>query len=440
MNAIPSYREEDRPMLVTFSKQLKLGVASAATQIEGGSISNSWYDWYQKGHIKDGADPSVANRHYERYAEDAQLMSDMGIGQYRLGLEWARLEPEPGVFDESAFAHYRKELLLLKKHGITPLLTLHHFTNPLWFEHKGAFENANCVDIFLRFAGKVVDELGDIVPEYITINEPNVYATSGYFFGEWPPGQKSLRKSILVMGNMCECHIKAYELIHQKRKAMGFCDTRVSYAHHMRVFAPMNPKNLWHRLSARLMKRLFQTSVSAAFLTGRGGWPLRRMRGVNRGLYCDFHAVNYYSRTAAAGFSADFLKGVPVNDLGWEIYPDGIVHCANELYALAKLPIYITENGTCDNTDAFRSRYIYEHLKALTESSLPVERYYHWCFTDNFEWTEGISARFGIVHVDYDTQIRTIKKSGEFFSKMISEGGVSQEMFDDYCNVDYKMN
>ena len=427
-------------MLLKFNEKLRLGVASAATQIEGGDKNNSWYDWYQKGRSKDGADPSVANMHYERYHEDAQLMHEMGIGHYRLGLEWARLEPEPGVFDEAAFAHYREELLLLKSLGISPLLTLHHFTNPLWFEKAGAFETENGIRVYLRFVNKVIDALGDIVCEYITINEPNVYATSGYFFGEWPPGQKSLFKAVRVMGNMCECHIKAYELIHQKRKWMGFSDTRVSYAHHMRVFTPMNSKNLWHRLCARLMRRLFQTSISSAYLTGRGGWPLRRMRGIKRGLYCDFHAINYYSRTAAKGFSAGFLPGVPVNDLGWEIYPQGIVACAQELYALAKLPVFITENGTCDTTDAFRSRYIYEHLRALTESGLPVESYYHWCFTDNFEWVEGYAARFGIVHVDYETQQRTVKKSGDFFSQMIKEDGVSQEMYDEYCDVDYKMN
>ncbi len=427
-------------MHLTFPERLKLGVASAATQIEGGNQNNSWYDWYQKGHIKDNADPSVATMHYERYTEDAHLMHEMGIGHYRLGLEWARLEPQPGVFDEAAFAHYRDELLLLKKLEIEPLLTLHHFTNPLWFERMGAFESRTCIDIFLRFVSKVIDELGNIVCEYITINEPNVYATSGYFFGEWPPGQKSLPKAIRVMGNMCECHLRAYELIHKKRRAMGFNNTRVSYAHHMRVFAPMNPKNLWHRFSALLMRRLFQTCISSAFLTGRSGWPLRRMRGIKRGLYCDFHAINYYSRTAAKGFTAGFLPGMPVNDLGWEIYPQGIATCANELYALAKLPIYITENGTCDETDAFRSRYIYEHLKALCESSLPVERYYHWCFTDNFEWVEGFTARFGIVHVNYDTQQRTIKNSGAFFSAMIREGGVSQQLFDEYCSAIYKMN
>ncbi|MGE5495302.1 MAG: glycoside hydrolase family 1 protein [Burkholderiales bacterium] len=416
---------------------MQLGVASAATQIEGGNRQNSWYDWYLKGHIKDGSDPSVANMHYERFAEDAQIMHDMGIKHYRLGIEWARLEPERGVFNEAEFRHYREELMLLKQLGIEPLLTIHHFTNPLWFENIGAFENRASVGVFLDFVKKVVEEFGDIVAEYITINEPNVYAVFGFFFGDWPPGRKSLRATIRVLNNMRECHIKAYELIHSIRRGMGREDTKVSYAHHMRVFEPKNRANLWHRICTSLMRRVFQESISKSFLKGQACFPLR---GCKRGLYCDFHAINYYSRSAVAGFKDEYFSGVPVNDLGWEIYPDGIVQNARELYKLARLPIYITENGTCDNADAFRSRYIYEHLKALAESELPVKRYYHWCFTDNFEWLEGFSARFGIVHVDYSTQKRTVKRSGEFFSRMIENRGVTKDMYDEYCAVEYKTN
>lgn len=419
------------------SDDLQLGVSSAATQIEGGNKQNSWYDWFAKGHIKDGADPYVADMHYERYAEDAQLMHDMGVRHYRLGIEWARLEPKQGVFDEAEFRHYREELLLLKQLGIEPLLTIHHFTNPLWFEDTGAFENPASINIFLNFVKKVVEEFGDIVAEYITINEPNVYAVFGFFFGDWPPGKKSLSATVRVLNNMCECHIKAYELIHNIRRGMGREDTRVSYAHHMRVFVPKRPWNVWHRVCTGIMSRVFQTCISKAYLTGKACFPLRRA-AAGKGLYCDFHAVNYYSRSAVAGLREEYFDNVPVNDLGWEIYPGGIVKTAAELYKLSKLPIYITENGTCDNTDMFRSRYICEHIQALVESGLPVKRYYHWCFTDNFEWLEGYSARFGIVHVDYSTQKRTVKRSGEFYSRMIEQRGVTQELYDEYCAVEYK--
>jgi beta-glucosidase len=239
---------------------------------------------------------------------------------------------------------------------------------------------------------------------------------------------------------MAECHVKAYTLIHKQREEMGFIDTKVSYAHHMRVFAPKNPKSTWHRFCTPIMERLFQSSISKTYLTGKRCFPLRAIKDAGCGLFCDFHAINYYSRTAVSGFESGFMDGVPVNDLGWEIYPEGIVKSALDLYALAPLPIYITENGTCDTKDVFRSRYIYEHIKALCESGLPVQRYYHWCFADNFEWVEGYTARFGIVHVDFKTQQRTIKRSGEFFTKMIEAKGVTQEMYNEYCDTAYNIS
>ncbi len=417
-----------------------LGVASAATQIEGGDRNNSWYDWYQKGRIKDGLDPSVATEHYARYEADAALMAKLGIRHYRLGIEWSRLEPERGVYDQAAFAHYRDELALLRSLGIEPLLTLHHFTNPLWFERMGAFLHPESAEIFLRFVEKVVAELGGLVGEYITINEPNVYATLGYFFGEWPPGRKSLTETLRVMNRLCECHVRAYRLIHRLREARGYTDTKVGYAHHMRAFVPMNKKSAADRLCTPILNRLFQSAISKSFLTGRACFPLARVRGAGKGPFCDFHAVNYYSRTAVSGFNTGFLPNVPVNDLGWEIYPAGIALCAKELHALCELPIYITENGACDNTDAFRSRYIAEHLHALVESGLPVVRYYHWCFTDNFEWLEGGSARFGLVHVDYATQARTVKSSGRFYAELIENGGVTEQMERAYCQTEYPTN
>ena len=250
---------------------MELGVASAATQIEGGDKNNSWYDWYQKGHITDGSDPSIADRHYELYEADTRLMHSMGIRHYRLGVEWARLEPEPGVYDEAAFAHYRAELALLRQLGIKPLLTLHHFTNPMWFERMGAFESPGLRRYVPALRHKGDQRVGATSQrKYITINEPNVYAVFGWFFGDWPPGKKSIRATFRTYNHLCECHVKAYGLIHKLRAEMGLTDTKVSYAHHMRVFEAKNPHNLWQRVCARLMRRLFQTSFSPSVSDRQG--------------------------------------------------------------------------------------------------------------------------------------------------------------------------
>ena len=415
---------------------MQVGAAGAATQIEGGEPDHSWLDWSRKGHIADGSSPARANDHYNRWREDAALMRDLNIQIYRLGVEWARIEPQEGVFDEDAIAHYVSEIELLKSYGIEALVTLHHFTNPMWFEKKGAFEKKENIAFFIRFAEKIVSAFGPLVREYITVNEPNVYAVNGYFFGIWPPGGKSMLKTVRVMSVLAAAHIEAYKVIHNLRKQLGFDDTKVSFANHVRVFAPEDPNNASHRFFAKLNERFFQGALSKAMYTGVFPFPVSNVRHAKRGRYCDFIALNYYTRSTVSGLRDGVREGAPVNDLGWEIYPQGIVECAEKLYRISPLPVYITENGTCDNNDDFRSLYIYEHLKALCESELPVSRYYHWCFCDNFEWAEGESARFGIVHVDYETQRREIKKSGLFLRDLIIAHGVDEKIFDEYIKTE----
>ena len=416
----------------SLKNNMLLGAASAATQIEGGTIAHSWNNWADKGHIKDGTSPKRANDHWTLWREDAQLMKEMGLQIYRLGIEWARIEPEEGAFDQGVIDRYTEEVKLLHSYNIKPLVTLHHFTNPMWFEEKGAFTKKENIPFFIRFTQKMVEAFGPLVNEYITINEPNVYATNGYFFGQWPPGQKSFFKAVKVMSVMASAHIKAYKAIHALRGQMGFTDTRVSFANHVRVFAPKNPKNPLHPLAASLTERFFQGSLSRAMCLGQFSFPISNIDHEEKGTYCDFIAVNYYTRSTVSKLGDGVKQGAPVNDLGWEIYPQGIVECAQALYSLCPLPIYITENGTCDNNDAFRSRYLYDHLQALCQSDLPVERYYHWCFCDNFEWVEGETPRFGIVHIDYESQQRTIKKSGRFFTAVIKAGGVNEQIYDSY--------
>jgi beta-glucosidase len=160
--------------------------------------------------------------------------------------------------------------------------------------------------------------------------------------------------------------------------------------------------------------------------------PLHNWGNMPKRPYADFIGLNYYSRSSVSGLADGVRDNCPKNDLGWEIYPEGLIRCAEELHSLLSCPIWVTENGTCDNGDRFRSRYIYDHLKVISESNLPFERYYHWCFCDNFEWLEGNSAKFGIVSVDPVTKERTVKKSGRFYSRVIAEGGVTQELYDEF--------
>ena len=414
-----------------------LGAATSATQIEGGDQNNNWYDWYRRGYIKNNADPSIATGHYTRWREDLNLMSAMGIQCCRFGVEWSRIEPQEGIFNETAIAHYREEIQAMTDHNIRPLLTLHHFNNPRWLEEKGAFNLSDNITYFLRFVHKIVESLGDLVSEYITINEPNVYAFNSYIEGIWPPGKRDPLSAARVLTNLTAAHIEAYGLIRKTRLQMGFSDTKVSFANHLRAFAPKDPKNSLHRFWTARAEELFQTNLTQAMCLGRTASPIGKHPSITPGRYCDFHAVNYYTRSTISGPANGTAQHCPVNDLGWEIYPQGILEVCRKVYSLLPRPIYITENGTCDNTDAFRARYIAEHLQALCLSDLPVERYYHWCFCDNWEWVEGTSARFGLVHVDYPSLRRTVKTSGEFYRQVIAQGGVNQALYEQFCDTPY---
>ena len=410
-----------------------MGVSTAALQIEGEDHNTNWNDWYQRGFIKDGTDPATANDHWAKWQEDTAIMSEMGLQLYRFGVEWARLMPQEGIVDEAAVERYRQELQLLAEHGIRPLLTIHHFSNPMWFESKGSFEKQENLHYYLELVELCIDRFGDLCSDYITINEPNVYATNSWFFGMWPPGKTDVGTTIAVMENLAYCHIKAYQLIHEKRRAMGYDDTMVGCANHMRVFAPKNDRNPWHCLCAKLTAFLFQNALTRAMTLGEFPFPLRNHGKLPKGEYTDFIGLNYYSRSTVTGIGDGVRENSPRNDLDWEIYPQGLVDCARQLYELLPRPIWVTENGTCDNQDTFRCRYLYEHLKALSESDLPFQRYYHWCFCDNFEWVEGNSAKFGLVRVDPETRERKIKSSGRFYAEIIKAGGVTEALYQQYA-------
>ena len=185
----------------------------------------------------------------------------------------------PGVWDDAAFARYREELELLRDKGIRPLVTLHHFSHPLWFERDGGWLGPGALWVWERYVSEVVTRLGDLVAEWVTINEPNVYVTGAHVFGDFPPGHRSLREGMRVYGVLAAAHIRAYVLIHALRPAP---DTMVGVAHHLRPFRPGNPRNPWHRALTPVMRRLFQGAIVRAMTTGEFTAPLRRPRGIRR--------------------------------------------------------------------------------------------------------------------------------------------------------------
>ncbi len=415
-----------------FKNDMKFGVATASTQIEGGDTNSNWNDWYNKGGIKDGSNPARANDHYNRFKEDIDLMASLGIETYRFSIEWSRLEPEQGKFDASALSHYREEIEYMISKGIKPLLTLHHFNNPLWFEKLGGFINPKSPQIFLKFVSRIVEEYAEIVEEYVTVNEPNVYATSSYYFGEFPPGEKSIKQSRICMTNLACCHILCYKEIHKIRESKGYSNTKVGYASHLRVFEPYNSKSPIDRIGAKLMEKMFQGGLDETCLLGKRKFPLFKRSEFVEGKYYEFIGINYYSRSIVKGFDEMPKEGQTYNDMGWEIYPNGIKQVCEAYCNKYKAPIYVTENGTPDREDKFRARFIYDHLYQLSIANANVERYYHWTFIDNFEWMDGEKERFGLVELDYQTQERKVRQSGYMYSEVIKEKGFTDSIIQKY--------
>ena len=414
------------------------GTATASLQIEGGDKNNSWYRWAEQGHIKDGTHCIVAADHWNRIDEDISLLKELNSQVYRLSLEWSRIEPQKGEFDKEAINHYRDEVKKLLQAGIKPLVTLHHFSNPLWFEDQGSWLQEEAPDLFERYTAYAVEQLGDLVSEWVTINEPNVYLIFGYVFGHWPPGKKSIGAYFKGAKNMIMAHIKAYKKIHEIRKKRDFKDTLAGVAYHLRVYDPKNNTPLEKWVCSNL-DRFTQELFVAGMTEGKMMFPLGSGYPLGKGKFFDFFGINYYTRDLVS-FSPNpgmlFAKievnpKAKTNDLGWEIYPEGLYRLCKKYYDRFKEPIFITENGTCDSKDAFRTQYIYDHIreiKKLIDLGVDVQRYYHWTLMDNFEWIEGLSARFGIIETDFDTQKRTIRNSGRFYGQLSKEKEVTEEM------------
>ncbi|MCM1989585.1 glycoside hydrolase family 1 protein [Oceanirhabdus seepicola] len=426
----------------SFSRDILLGSATASVQIEGGDKNNNWYRWSEKGKIANGESSIDGCDHWRLFKEDIELLKELKQETYRMSVEWARIEPVQGEFNKQAMARYREEIELLVEAGIIPVVTLHHFSEPIWFEDIGGWNNKKSPEIFEKFTEFVVENLKDLVEDWATINEPNVYLQGRSLEGNFPPGKTSTLEYFKGAGNLIKGHILAYKKIHEI-----IPKAKVGVVIHYAYFDTKDNK-FGTRIAKKIVARNFHDIFIKGMFEGRLLFPLGLfVKGVELGNYCDYIGINYYSRhgVKTSGkigmlFSQIYVfQNSMYNDLGWEIYPEGLSKGIEELYSQYKLPVWITENGTPDHKDEFRGKFIYDHLKEvnkLLEKGIPVERYYHWSTMDNFEWDLGYSPRFGLVEIDYNNMERKIRKSGEFYRDIIQKKGVTEDMIEKYLKVE----
>ncbi|QSQ22198.1 glycoside hydrolase family 1 protein [Pyxidicoccus parkwayensis] len=401
-----------------------LGTATASHQIEGGTV-NDWSAWEQSAfpdgrpHIKDGSVSGDAAQSWQRFDTDVALMKTLGANAYRFSLEWSRLQPARGQWDEAALARYREQARALRQQGITPLVTLYHFTLPQWVSDAGGWENPATLDDFEAYAAHVAEVLGDEVDWWCTVNEPNVLAVFGYLDGVWPPGKKDAKAMATALSHLIEAHARASRQLRVRDTVDADGDgyaTRVGLAHHVRIFQPATGSTA-DITAAGLTDSFFNESVPLALRTGRIHLSVPGSVSIDREVAdlkgsSDWLGLNYYSRDYVrqdfreASLSNQYVpSGRPVSDLGWDIYPEGLYLFLLRFRDLG-IPLFVTENGMADAEGNRRPDYFRSHVYAVEQAvkeGADVRGYFHWSLMDNFEWAEGYTPRFGLFRVDFDS-------------------------------------
>lgn len=407
-----------------FPKKFLWGAATSAYQVEGGN-HNQWSVWelenakslaaqaeYQYGDltnwddIKDQAKQpgnyvsGKAVEHYGLFKQDIALAHKLHMNALRFSVEWSRVEPQQGSWDVAAITHYKQYVSELRAAGIEPVLTLFHFTLPVWFAELGGFEKRSNVKLFVRFAEKIVSELGADVAYVITLNEPEVYAFESYYLGHWPPARMSKRLAHKVLGNLAYAHNQVSRLLHgmsRRYKVSIAKNSTFYYAGDDAILSVKTADILQYGQDDYFLKKVVKT--------------------------CDFLGVNFYFSNRVYGYRVH-NPGEHISDMGWDMSPGDLEHALERLYAKYHLPIIVTENGCADASDEKRQWWMTHTMLALQRAlaeGVDVRGYLHWSLLDNFEWDKGRWPRFGLIAVDYQSMARTVRPSGRRYGAFIKK-------------------
>jgi beta-glucosidase len=437
------------------------GTATAAYQVEGATREDgrsvSIWDTFSRrpGAIVGGDTGDIADDHYHRYADDVALMRRLGFDAYRFSIAWPRIQPDGrGAPKRAGLDFYRRLADSLHEQGITPWATLYHWDLPQALEDAGGWMNRDTAHRFAEYAGIMAEELGDVIQNWITLNEPWCSSFLSYAAGEHAPGRTEGPAAARAAHHLLLGHGEGLAAIRAARP-----DARAGITLNLYSVVPASSAEADLDAARRidgLGNRFFLDPV----LTGRypddvlddlgeASWFAEHAPAEDLALISapiDFLGINYYSRhTTRAGSptgrpsanpGSEFVEmvdtGAERTQMGWEIHPDGLIDVLKQANALApELPLYITENGAAypdaDGPDGSvhdpeRMAYFRDHVEACAEAvrlGLPLNGYFAWSLMDNFEWAWGYSRRFGLVHVDYATQKRTPKTSALWFARLL---------------------
>lgn len=402
-----------------FPKGFLWGAATASYQVEGGIENTDWANAARDGRVPECG---IACDHYNRFESDFDLAKELGHNAHRFSVEWARIEPEEGKFNEVEIEHYREVLRALRARGLEPFITIWHFTLPLWFSETGGFERKDAPEVFARYCGYVAEKLGDLCTNFSTINEPSVYGSNGWLRGSWPPFKRfaltdlvsitnsgssfedkaqkefrNLRSYFKVMKTLALSHNAAY------KKIKEVCpDSNVNFVHHVIVFdSNWNPFN---KIKALISNQLWSHRF------------MRRTKG-----HFDSIGLNYYFYTQY-GDKRTWRK----TDMDWNFAPERIYDALMMLKRYNK-PVYVSEAGVADALDNGRAEYITRQVEGTYQAiqdGVDVRSHIYWSLLDNYEWALGFEKRFGLIEIDYKTLERKIRPSAYVYKKIIENNGV----------------
>jgi beta-glucosidase len=447
---------EPQKRVIEFPESFLWGTATSAHQVEGSPLADGagpsiWHRFARTpGLVRDGASGDVACDQYRRYAADVALMKRLGMNAYRFSIAWSRVLPEGrGSVNAKGLDYYERLVDTLLAHGIAPAVTLFHWDLPAALDDRGGWLNPDIAHWFADYASVLFRKLDDRVTMWATLNEPWVVTDGGYLHGALAPGHRNAFEAPIATHQLLRAHaaaVQAYRAIGRHRigivvnlepkyPASATDDDRRATA---RAHAYMNRQYLDPVLLGR-----YPRALEEIFGEAWPRWPADEVASLRQPL--DFVGVNYYTRSVTRfDPSAWPLRAAVVpqkhatyTETGWEVFPQGLTDTlAWVRNRYGNPPIYVTENGAAffdppvaprgGVRDPLRVDYLRAHLGALhaaREAGVDVRGYFAWSLLDNFEWSHGYAKRFGIVHVDYASQKRTVKASGKFYSRVIATRG-----------------